>query len=176
MIRVIITGGPSSGKTSLINALQKCGYSTFNEAARKIIQQQLELNTNNLPWDDIEGFSKLVLTKQIKDFKSANKDLSFYDRGIPDIIGYINHGKKTIFKSLKRNNLINRYDKVFILPPWKDIYATDNERRESFEQAKLIYNEIKKAYILSGYNPVKVPLDSVENRKKYILNKLSEYT
>ncbi len=174
MIRVVITGGPSTGKTSLINALSNSGYPTFNEAARKIIQQQLTLKSNKVPWDNILGFSKLVLAEQINDFKSANSDLVFYDRGIPDIIGYINHGQQKIFDHLKSSNKINRYDHVFILPPWEDIYKTDNERRESFKEAKLIYNEIEKAYIRSGYHPVKVPFESVNNRIKFILNKLSE--
>ena len=79
-----------------------------------------------------------------------------------------------IFDSLKSSNKNNRYDHVFILPPWEDIYKTDNERRENFKEAKLICNEIEKAYIESGYNPIKVPVESVNNRIKFILKKLSE--
>ena len=174
MIRVVITGGPATGKTSLIQAFKNSGYPTFNEAARKIIQQQLRLKTNKLPWDDVVSFSRLVLTELVKDFQCASSDLVFYDRGIPDIIGYINYGRKKVFKALKNSNLHNRYDHVFILPPWKDIYKTDNERRESFDEAKLIYNEIEKAYISSGYNPIIVPMESTHNRIKFILKELSE--
>ena len=174
MIRVVITGGPATGKTSLIKAFHNSGYETFDEVARKIIQEQLILKTNKVPWDDIVGFSKLVLLGQVQDFNSANADLVFYDRGIPDIIGYINHGRKKLFENLKISNQSNRYDHVFILPPWEEIYTTDNERRENFEESKIIYNEIEKAYISSGYHPVRVPLDSIDNRIKFILNNLSE--
>ena len=174
MIRVVITGGPATGKTSLIKAFHNSGYETFDEVARKIIQEQLILKTNKVPWDDIVGFSKLVLLGQVQDFNSANADLVFYDRGIPDIIGYINHGRKKLFENLKISNQSNRYDHVFILPPWEEIYTTDNERRETFEDAQSIYKEIEKAYLVSGYRPIKVPLGSTSNRIKFILKKLNE--
>ncbi len=174
MQRVVITGGPATGKTSLIKALKKLGYLTFNESARTIIKKQLSLKTNKLPWDDVLGFSKLVLNEQIKDFESANSDLVFYDRGIPDIIGYINHSKKKTFTNLIMSNKTNRYDYVFILPHWEEIYTTDNERRETFKEAKLISKEIEHAYKISGYNPVKVPPESIHNRIKFIFNELSE--
>ena len=174
MIRVVITGGPATGKTSLIKAFDDSGYKTFDEVARKIIQEQLILKTNKVPWDDVVGFSKLVLLGQVHDFNLANANLIFYDRGIPDIIGYINHGRKKIFENLKISNQENRYDHVFILPPWEEIYKTDNERRETFNDAKLIHKEIEKAYVTSGYQPIKVPLDSTTNRIKFILKKLSE--
>jgi len=174
MLRVVITGGPSTGKTSLINSLGNNGFNVFNEAARKVIQKQLINKSNKVPWDDVEGFSKLVLSEQIDDFNSATNNLIFYDRGIPDIIGYMNHGRKKIFNELKHSCLLKRYDNVFILPPWKEIYTTDNERRESFEEAELIYSQIKKAYLSSGYKPILVPFDSIKNRMNFILNKLSE--
>ncbi|MAW65625.1 MAG: ATPase [Flavobacteriales bacterium] len=174
MTRIVLTGGPGVGKTTLIKALSKKGYSTFNEAARKVIQKQLELNTSNLPWDNVVEFSKLVLIEQIKDFNHKNEALIFYDRGIPDITGYLNHARKNIFRELKKSCSLNRYDYVFILPPWKAIYTSDNERRENFEEAKLIYNEIEQAYLSSGYKPILVPFDSIDNRINFILEKLNE--
>ncbi|MBI34007.1 MAG: hypothetical protein CMP67_01415 [Flavobacteriales bacterium] len=174
MNRVVITGGPSTGKTSLIEEFKKLGYVTFSEVARKIIQQQLDMGTKKLPWDDVSGFSKLVLNEQLNDFNSADSNLTLYDRGIPDIIGYLNHANKKIFKKLIDSNRINRYNKVFILPPWKEIYKNDNERRESFKEANFIHDEIEQAYLKSGYNPIKVPFGSIQNRINFILNLLDE--
>ena len=91
MNRVVITGGPATGKTTLITELNKLGYAVFPEAARSVIKQQITLSSDKVPWLDVSGFSQLVLNKQCHHFKMANNRLSFFDRGIPDIIGYLNN-------------------------------------------------------------------------------------
>ena len=37
--RIVLAGGPSTGKTSVINELNKLGYMCFEEAARDILSQ-----------------------------------------------------------------------------------------------------------------------------------------
>ena len=173
MIRIVITGGPSTGKTSLINELANSNCTTFPEVARIIIKEQLEINSNKVPWGDVSGFSQLVLDKQVVDFNEAKKGFNIYDRGIPDLIGYMNHGKQALFSDLKINAEKFKYQFVFILPPWEDIYETDNERRESFDDAIKIYESIKNAYIHLGYTPIEVPKDALEKRVSFILNQIN---
>ena len=48
----IITGGPGSGKTSLLDALEKMNHKRSVEAGRGIIQQQVAIGGRALPWDD----------------------------------------------------------------------------------------------------------------------------
>ena len=174
MRRVVITGGPATGKTSLIQALNKIGNQTFPEVARQIIKEQLEIKSNLVPWYDVSGFSKLVLEEQLNHFNSATNKLNFYDRGIPDLIGYLNHGNQPIFDKLNECNSSHRYNTVFILPPWKEIYETDNERRENFEDAVLIYEALKSAYSNTGYDFIIVPKLKIKERLKFILDKLNE--
>lgn len=38
----ILTGGPGSGKTTVLNLLADMGYLTMKESAREIIQRQVE--------------------------------------------------------------------------------------------------------------------------------------
>ena len=66
-----------------------------------------------------------------------------------------------------------RYDNVFILPPWREIYSTDNERRENINEAALIFDEIKKAYQSLNYKPIIVPKISIEERATFILNNIN---
>ena len=173
MIRIVITGGPSTGKTSIINAFSKLHHNTFPEVARVVIQNQLKINSNKVPWNDVSGFSKLVLKKQIIDFNDAKRGFNIYDRGIPDLIGYINHGNQYLFKDLRLNAKKLKYKFIFILPPWEDIYETDNERRESYEDAIKIYESIKKAYTSLNYKLIEVPKDTLPNRVLFILNKIN---
>jgi predicted ATPase len=173
MIRIVITGGPSTGKTSLINQLSSPDRKIFHEVARIIIKEQLQLKSNKVPWDDITGFSQLVLKKQIEDFNNAKNTFNIYDRGIPDLIGYMNHGNQTLFKDLELAAKSLIYQFVFILPPWEAIYETDNERRESFEEAIKINQSLTKAYIELGYTPIEIPQGTLENRLNFILEKIN---
>lgn len=63
-----------------------------------------------------------------------------------------------------------RYDFVFLMPPWEDIYTTDNERYETFEQSLAIHNHLHRTYKSLGYRVVEVPHGTVEKRIQYILN------
>ena len=67
----------------------------------------------------------------------------------------------------------HKYTKIFILPPWEEIYISDEERYENYEQAKLIYNHLSETYQKYGYNLIEVPKDTVENRIEYILEVLN---
>ncbi|TIV93045.1 MAG: ATPase, partial [Mesorhizobium sp.] len=48
----VVTGGPGSGKTSLIEALALKGIQHMPEAGRAIIQDQVRIKGNALPWAD----------------------------------------------------------------------------------------------------------------------------
>ena len=48
----ILSGGPGSGKTALINALAKQGLPCMPEAGRAIIQDQMAIGGSALPWGD----------------------------------------------------------------------------------------------------------------------------
>ena len=170
MNRVVTTGGPATGKTTLITELNKLGYAVFPEAARSVIKQQITLSSDKVPWLDVSGFSQLVLNKQCHHFKMANNRLSFFDRGIPDIIGYLNNANQPFFDSLINTAENYKYDFVFILPPWKEIYKTDNERREDFFEAAKLFKAINDAYIRLGYQTIEVPKLTVKERIQFILD------
>lgn len=59
---------------------------------------------------------------------------------------------------------------VFLLPPWKDIYHTDSERDQTFEEASAVFEGMKKWYGFWGYQTVEVPCTDVEQRAEYILD------
>lgn len=170
MNRVVITGGPATGKTSLITEFKRLGYQIFPEVARVVIKQQLALNSIKVPWLDVSGFSQLVLEEQCHHFKIAKNSLSFFDRGIPDIIGYLNHANQPFFDSLIDTAENLKYNFIFILPPWEEIYETDNERREDFFEATKLFKAINDAYIRLGYQTIEVPKLTVKERIQFILD------
>ena len=96
--RFIITGGPGSGKTTLVKALEKRGFDVFPEIARKLMGSGVEAPINNPGTARGNHFGSKVLQKRIDYYVQANPNtISFYDRGIPDSLGFL---KFMIFQNL----------------------------------------------------------------------------
>ena len=66
----------------------------------------------------------------------------------------------------------NRYDTVFILPPWEEIYVSDNERLETFTEAKKLHRNLMMSYQELGYSPISVPKATIQERISFILKEL----
>ena len=153
--KIVITGTPGTGKTSIINKLKSKGYTCFDEYSRILIR-----------WGHENGIKQYHDSKKIE--KSKN-NLIFFDRGIHDGFAYQNFIDKSFIFSLKLNQYY--YQKIFILPPWNEIYSNDNERLENFETSKTIDKSINFTYNHYGYKLHTVPKISIEKRMEYILNK-----
>ena len=117
-------------------------------------------------------FSSQLLTKRKEQFYYAgtlDSDMVFFDRGLPDIVAYLDYIDFDIPERFKVVCQNHRYDKVFILEPWKAIYTHDNVRYESFKQAIEIHKYIIKWYHVFNYELLTVPQESIEKRVVYIL-------
>jgi predicted ATPase len=173
--KVVITGGPGTGKSTIVDQLQSMGYLCMPEISREIILEARELGIEQLFLEDPILFSKKLLEKRENQYSSADKsekEIVFFDRGIHDIVAYLDFLKvdyKDVFLYSAR---IHRYSRIFLLPPWEEIYLTDNERYESFDQALSIYRHLKLTYNRFGYEMTEVPFGKVEDRVDYMLNSL----
>ncbi|MGI2801313.1 AAA family ATPase, partial [Photobacterium damselae] len=66
------------------------------------------------------------------------------------------------------------YHKVFIFPPWEEIYENDAERKQGFNEAVATYHEMVNAYTKFDYDLIEVPKASVKERVQFIVSKLSD--
>ncbi|SFW74535.1 Predicted ATPase [Sinomicrobium oceani] len=175
---IIITGGPGMGKTSVLEQLSIMGYHSVEETGRSIIQKELKTDGNRLPWLDKEGFAMAMFQQSLKDFQNVSEKsgLTFFDRGIPDVIGYLKLCNISIPETMWQAAEEKRYyPKVFITPPWKSIYVNDAERKQTFEEAVATYHIMKETYSFLGYELVELPKTTVLKRAKFILNYLLTY-
>jgi predicted ATPase len=168
----VITGGPGSGKTTLIDALTGHGLCTMPEAGRAIIQNQVAIGGEALPWSDGRAFAELMLGWDIRSYRSALR-LSgpvIFDRGVPDVLGYLRLNGLPIPPHVDRAAQIFRYHRrVFLAPPWPEIFTRDAQGKQSFEEAHATYEVMIETYSALGCGLVPLPLDSVEERAQFVL-------
>ena len=169
----VITGGPGVGKTSLINELEKLNFSVIPESAREIIKNETAHGGQGLPWKDKALYAMLMLEAEIESYNAlsgCDSEIYFFDRGIIDTVCYAGMagiGVSEEMDSLAKKLRYNR--KVFILPPWKEIYHTDSERKQSWEEALLTFAKMMEAYAEYGYELIEVRMGTVENRARFII-------
>ncbi|WP_159777885.1 AAA family ATPase [Flavobacterium sp. 9AF] len=174
---VVLIGGPSSGKTTLINALVKEGHICYPEISREVIQKAQQEGIEQLFLEKPLLFSEMLLEGRIKQYQQAKLETSnliFIDRGLPDVIAYMNFIGDSFPEAFHEACLTHKYSKVFVLPPWEEIYTSDQERYESFEQAVEIQMHLENIYQKYGYHLIHVPKDTVENRVSFLMSELKK--
>ncbi|KAB8155072.1 AAA family ATPase [Kordia sp. TARA_039_SRF] len=174
--RILIIGGPGTGKSTLITALEEKGHVCFHEISREVTAAAQKKGIEQLFLTQPLLFSELLLKGRIQQFEDAenlNTQYAFYDRGIPDIAAYMDYSGDeypAVFSDVCKDYT---YDKTFILAPWKEIYQQDNERYESFKQAQIIQQYLKATYEKYNYDLIDVPFGTVEERVDFILHTLN---
>ena len=173
--KIVITGGPGTGKTTLIKELERRNFLCIPEISRQITLKARANGVEYLFLKDPLHFSKLLLEGREKQYLQSLKldsEIVFFDRGIPDVHAYMNHTDTAYPKVYIEKSKKYKYDSIFLLPPWEDIYETDDERYESFDMAIELHHHLKNAYSELGYHIYEVPIGKVDYRVDYILNNL----
>ncbi len=167
----IITGGPGSGKSTLIDALEKRGYARTVEAGRAIIQNQVAISGRALPWVDPALFAERMLDWEMRSYRMAEREIGavFFDRGIPDVLGYLRLMSLPVPEHMAAAAEQFRYNRrVFIAPPWPEIFQPDRERKQNFEEAIRTYAALAEAYTGLGYELIELPRAEVEERARFV--------
>ncbi|RXT56537.1 ATPase [Bosea sp. Tri-44] len=172
----VVTGGPGAGKTTLLTALAAAGHRVAPEAGRAIIRDQLAIDGPALPWRDRALFAELMLSFDMRSQGEAKASPAavFFDRGIPDTVGYLRLCGLEVPEHLDRAARAFRYARiVFAAPPWREIYAQDAERKQDFAEAERTYDAVTAAYRDHGYELVELPRADVATRTAFVLERVA---
>ncbi|AWC23704.1 MULTISPECIES: AAA family ATPase [Aminobacter] len=170
----VITGGPSSGKTTTIELLAKRGYRTTIEHARHFIDTQrvtgrtvAEIRANQ------REFQKGVLQMQIEQERNLDPDeVCFLDRALPDALAYYRflslEPEPELIEALKTAS----YRKVFVL----DLLplARDYARTEDTGAQRRIHELLIEVYRSLGFPLETVPPLPPDERVEYILRRTAK--
>lgn len=169
---VVITGGPGSGKSTLIAALKRAGHRASEEVGRGIIQAQMAIAGRALPWVDPPLFAEMMLSWEMQSYRreAARPGTVFFDRGVPDVIGYLRLvGLPVPAHMTRAAKLFRCHCRVFIAPPWPEIFAQDRERKQTPEEAARTHAAMVETYSELGYELIELPRAPVTARLDFIL-------
>ncbi len=167
----LLIGGPGTGKSTTLQALNKKGFPCFEEISRQVTLQAQKEGISQLFLKQPLLFSEKLLEGRIQQFKDALslQKTCFIDRGIPDITAYMDLFNEKYPQKFIDANQNYRYNQVFHFPIWKEIYEQDNERYENFDQALSIDFQLLKTYKELGYTVIEIPKTTIEKRIEFII-------
>jgi len=174
---VIVTGGPGAGKTTLLSALAAMGYDTVDDSARAIIAKRLARGASRRP--DAVAFGQEILHRDIGKYLRQRHTSTwvFFDRSLIDALGLLHEASALASGELEAVlGCYPFYPTVFVLPPWEAIYATDEERDQSFADAIVVHAKVVRWYRSCGYALHEVPFMPVAQRAEHVLRVLAKET
>lgn len=169
----VITGGPGAGKTTLLAHLRESGAATAPEAGRAIIRAQTAIGGPARPDINPALYAELMLSWDIRSYEEASTRSGpvFFDRGVPDTLGYLKLIGLPVPPHIHRAaERFRSAETVFMLPPWPEIYVSDSERKQSLDEAEQTFKALHETYVQLGYRPVVVPRAPVKARRDFVMS------
>ncbi len=170
---VVISGCSGGGKSTLLAELARRGHATVAEPGRRIVAAELAAGGSALPWLDAEAFARRAIAMAIADRAAAPDDGApiFFDRGLIDAASALEAMTGApVLRPLAAAHPYHR--RVFLAPPWPEIYATDTARRHGMDAAMAEYERLRRDYPALGYEIDVLPRVAVAERADHVLSRL----
>ncbi|WP_277665553.1 AAA family ATPase [Novosphingobium lindaniclasticum] len=169
---VLISGCSGGGKSSLLAELEARGFASVPEPGRRIVTAETKRGGRVLPWIDLAAFAERAMAVARADrAAAADRDQwVFFDRGLVDAAVAL---ELALGEPVLGRIAAERYHRrVFVVPPWPEIYINDAGRRHGLREAVDEYERLLKAFETLDYDVEVLPKTNVEARADFIFQKL----
>ena len=131
----------------MISELSMRGYATVAEPGRRVIAAERARDGDGFPWENAERFADLAFWMAVGDHGAAESDPTFFDRSALDQAAwYARQG------SAPPGEVPSYDSQVFLVPPWREIFETDDDRRHGFDAAVVEYGDLATRLPAWGYH------------------------
>ncbi|HRY48695.1 MAG TPA: ATP-binding protein [Candidatus Paceibacterota bacterium] len=180
MLKVVLTGGAFSGKTTMIRHFARAGFHTVPEAALAVIER---LNRalgveQQRDWRNAHllEFQRMIVALQLEREQAVPGDVRgpvFFDRGLMDGLGYLGEAGIAPPAELVEACKKARYDRVFLLQTLSGFNPrSESGRPDTLEYSYAIATAVRRAYLEHGHEVIEVPEMPVDQRAAHILERL----
>jgi predicted ATPase len=173
---VVISGCSGAGKSTLLAALARRGHAVVEEPGRRIVRQELDSGGSALPWVDAAAFARRAIDLSLADLAAARGATGwvFFDRGLIDAELALRDA--TAQPSAEASGGARHYhQRVFLAPPWPEIFRQDPERRHGYDSAVVEYERLAATYPALGYKIIVLPKIAVEARAGFVIATLAAH-
>ncbi len=180
-----ISGGPNSGKTTLLGALKTefPGAYFVPEPAETVITRELAKEAENpsyepvVPWVDYTKFGPVVADESeiLESDIPDGVDIVFQDRSLIDTIAYARlNGFEAFVPEVRRRVKLAGYTLALFCEP-VGVHTITAIRRETADEARITHDYLAQAYDETGIPVVHLPAVSVKDRLQIVREALIDF-
>lgn len=157
----------------MLAELKARGHAVVEEPARRIIAEETANGGIALPWSDPRAFLRRAIDMALGDLAvaAAIEGWVFFDRGLVDAVSALQDlTGEDVLRALCMTHRYHR--RMFMAPPWPEIYVTDADRKHGFDAAVAEYDRLVETYPALGYEMLPLPKVAASARADFVLASL----